>query len=181
MVVRRRNIQIAGRKIISMKPDGNCFYRTLSYQLFGTQEEYNIVHGVVYRTEMYNKPIFANYLIPGHDEATIHDHIKKISVLGTWATQVEVVAAASAFEIHVYFYAKNQNQNTVSNTVQPFTSTKKTLKLPVFPEISKHISLQMSTHFELLYYDSLHYDAIVSEDMEMVCVDVPELSGTTVN
>ena len=116
MVVRRRNIQIAGRKIISMKPDGNCFYRTLSYQLFGTQEEYNIVHGVVYHTEMYNKPIFANYLIPGHDEATIHDHIKKISVLGTWATQVEVVAAASAFEIRVYFYAKNQNQNTMCRT-----------------------------------------------------------------
>ena len=66
-----------------MKPDGNCFYRALSYQLFGTQEEYDIVHGVVYRTEMYNKPIFANYLIPGHDEATIDDHIKKISVLGT--------------------------------------------------------------------------------------------------
>ena len=82
MAVKRSNIQIAHRKTISMKPDGNCFYHTLSYQLFGTQEEYDIVHGVVYRTEMY-KPIFAHYLIPGHDEATIDDHIKKISVLGT--------------------------------------------------------------------------------------------------
>ena len=59
MVVKRRNIQIAVRKIISMKPDGNCFYRTLSYQLFGTREEYDIatIHGVVYRSEMYNKLI----------------------------------------------------------------------------------------------------------------------------
>ena len=60
-----------------MKPDGNCFYRALSYQLFGTQEEYDIVYGMVYRTEMYNKEIFANCLIPSHDEATIDDHIKK--------------------------------------------------------------------------------------------------------
>ena len=120
------DIQIAGRKIISMKPDGNCFYCALSYQLFGTQEEYDIVHGVVYRTEMYNKPIFANYLIPGHDEATMDDHVKKISVLGTWATQVEVVAAASAFEIPVYFYAKKSgSDHYVWNVVQPFTSTKK--------------------------------------------------------
>ena len=95
---------------------------------------------MVNRTEMYNKLIFANYLIPGHDEATIDDHIKKISVLGTWATQVEVVAAASAFEIPVYFYAKRPgSEYFVWNIVQPFTSTKKTLKLPVFSEISKHI------------------------------------------
>ena len=63
--MKRCNIQIAGRKISSMKPDGNCFYRALSYELFGTQEEYDVVHGVIYRTEMYNKPIFATYLIPG--------------------------------------------------------------------------------------------------------------------
>ena len=47
---------------------------------------------------MYIKPIFANYLIPGHDKATIDDHVKKISVLGTWATQVEVVTTALAFK-----------------------------------------------------------------------------------
>ena len=68
MVVKQSNIQIAGRKIISMKPDGNCFYRAPLYQLFGTQEEYDIVYGVVYHIEMYNKPIFANYLIPGHSK-----------------------------------------------------------------------------------------------------------------
>ena len=106
MAVQRNDKLIPGRKIIPMKADGNCFYRALSYQLFGTQEKYDIVHSVVYRTEMYNKPIFANYLIPGHDEATIDDHLKKISMLGSWATQVEVVAAASAFEIPVYFYSK---------------------------------------------------------------------------
>ena len=98
-------------------------------------------------------------------------------MLGTWATQVEVVAAASAFEIPVYFYAKKPgSEYFVWNIVQPFASTKKTLKLPVFPEISEHISLQIPTHFELFYYDSLHYDAIVSEGTDMVCVGVPELS-----
>lgn len=45
---------MASRKIISMKPDNDCFYRALLYQLFGTQEEYDIVHGVIYHTKMYN-------------------------------------------------------------------------------------------------------------------------------
>ena len=123
MAMQRNDIQIAGRTIIPMKPDGNCFYRALSYQLFGTQEEYDIVHSVVHRTEMYNKPIFANYLIPGHDETTIDEHLKNMSVLGTWATQVEVVAAASAFEVPIYFYSKKPGSDFVWNVVQPFTSS----------------------------------------------------------
>ena len=176
MAVQRNDKLIPGRKVIPMKADGNCFYRALSYQLFGTQEEYDIVHSVVYRTEMYNKLIFANYLIPGHDETTIDDHLKKISVLGSWATQVEVVAAASAFEIPVYFYSKKPgSEDFVWNVVRPFNSTKKTLKLPVFPDISETISLQMPTHFELFYYDSLHYNAIVSEDTGKVCTHLPKL------
>ena len=54
------------------------------------------------------------------------------------------------------------------NVVQPFNSTKKRLKLPVFPDISETISLQMPTHFELFYYDSLHYDAIAG--VPVICV-----------
>ena len=95
---------------------------------------------------------------------------------GAWATQVEVVAAASAFGVPIYFYSKKPGSASFTwNVVQPFSSTKRTLKLPVFPEISEDISLKMPTHFELLYYESLHYDAIVSEDTGKVCTQVPEL------
>ena len=51
--MQRNDKLIPGRKIIPMKADGNCFYCALSYQLFGTQEECDIVHSVVYRTEIY--------------------------------------------------------------------------------------------------------------------------------
>ena len=98
-------------------------------------------------------------------------------MLGSWATQAEVVAAASAFEIPVYFTAKKHGQKILCGmyVVQPFNSTKKTLKLPVFPNISETISLLMPTHFELFYYGSLHYDAIVSEDTGKVCMHLPEI------
>ena len=41
-----------GRKIVHMKPDGNCFYRSISYQLLGSQEEDCIVHSVITRMEI---------------------------------------------------------------------------------------------------------------------------------
>ena len=51
---------------------------------------------------------------------------------------------------------KTGSEDFVWNVVQPFNSTKKTLKSPVFPDISETISLQIPTHFELFYYDFLH-------------------------
>ena len=68
------------------------------------------------------------------------------------------MAVASAFEIPIYFNAKKPgSEYFVWNVVQPFTSTNKALKLPVFPGINKHILLLMPAHLDLLYYNSLHY------------------------
>ena len=50
--------------------------------------------------------------------------------------------------------------------------TKQTLKLPEYPEIT----LQLPTHFELLYYDSLHYDAIVCKNIGKVCSAPPTIT-----
>ena len=63
----------SGQTIVMMVGDGNCFYRGISYQLFGTQEEHPTVQSVVYRMENLNKEIFSTYLIPGVNEATIEE------------------------------------------------------------------------------------------------------------
>ena len=33
-------LELCGRKEVTMKGDGNCFYWAISYQLFGTQEDH---------------------------------------------------------------------------------------------------------------------------------------------
>ena len=49
--------------------------------------------------------------------------------------------------------------------------------MPEFPDIPEGVALQKPTHFELLYYDSLHYNAIVSVDTGRVCLDHPQLTN----
>ena len=46
-----------GRKTVHKKLDGNCFYRSISYQLLGTQEEDCTVHSVITRMEIIQKVI----------------------------------------------------------------------------------------------------------------------------
>ena len=136
-----------------------------------------MVQNVIFRTEMYNKSVFSIFLIPGENQVTIEEHVESGRVPGSWATQVEVVAAASAFEIPIYYYSiDKKSQKYTWKVVHPYSSTKQKLKLPEFPEVSKGVSLQMPTHFELLYYDSLHYDAIVCETTGRVCSTPPTLS-----
>ena len=54
-----------------MKADGNCFYRSASYELFGTQEEGYTIHNVITRMENLNKNVFS----PGVKMNTIEEHI----------------------------------------------------------------------------------------------------------
>ena len=50
---------------------------------------------------MHNKSLFLIFLIPGVNQVIIKEYIESARVPGSWATQVEVVAAASAFEIPI--------------------------------------------------------------------------------
>ena len=52
------------RRVIKMKKDGNCFYSTLSFQLFGTQSEHGSVRHLTNRTVSRNKSVFKPFFIP---------------------------------------------------------------------------------------------------------------------
>ena len=113
----------------------------------------------------------------------MEEHINNVRLPGVWATQVEVLAAASVFEVALYFCTQNKDSECVNwKVIQPYKSSKHMLRMSEFPDIPEGVTLQMPTHFELLYYDSLHYNAIVSKDTGRVCLDHPQLTNIhTVN
>ena len=47
-------LELSGRKEVTMKGDGNYFYRAISYQLFGIQEEDYLVCSVISQAENLN-------------------------------------------------------------------------------------------------------------------------------
>lgn len=76
----------ANRKVVSIKPDGNCFYRAISYQLFGTEEEDSTIRSVISRVERLNKDVFSTFLIPAGNMEE-HCMCTCVATPGTWATQ----------------------------------------------------------------------------------------------
>ena len=101
--------------------------------------------------ENLNKEMFSRFLFPG---TTIDEHIQTISTPHSRATYVEVVAAASMFQVPVYYLSRT------AMAWKPFSQS--TLKLPALPQPDSNLTRLQPTHFELLYHENCHYDAIVS-------------------
>ena len=160
------------RKVAKTKHDGNCFYLSLSFLLFGTQNEDAEVCHVVARMVAKNKSIFRPYFTPRKDADTIEQHCETNWQSGVWATQVEVIAAATVFHVPIFFIecsAKEYKWNAIHPLHNP------ALKYPYIPEMEERTLLR-SQHFELLYHTNSHYDAIVSVDTGRGCIDLQFLS-----
>ena len=83
-----------------MVTDGNCQFRSLSFHIFGHQDEHLNVRRLITRFEEMNKGIFAERLTD-INEATIDEHIQKMKRPFLWGTHVELMAAASLFQVHI--------------------------------------------------------------------------------
>ena len=162
------------RKIIKIKRDGNCFYSSLSFQLFGTQNEDNSVRNVTSRMVLLNKNIFSTYFIPTTNASTIDQHCQLNWISGTWATLVDVLAAATVFGVPVYFVSHTAKEFKW-NVIYPLKDPR--IRYPDFPDMQETTLLKPS-HFELLYYENLHYDAIVAADTGRVSLHKPVLTET---
>ena len=162
-----------------MVTDGNCQFRSLSFHIFGHQDEHLNVRKLITRFEEMNKGIFAERLTD-INEATIDEHIQKMKRPFLWGTHVELMAAASLFQVHIYYCTKAQAGNhykwerfaTISSSVE--------VKYPEQSEIFFNKS-QIPSHFELAYYSGWHYNCVVSADSGKTSKEPPQLIHEVTN
>ena len=134
----------SGRKAYAIEMDGNCFFRALSYELFGTQDQHLMIRTILYRTINLNQEVFDGLMMNG---LSIDQHLKHLNSLNTWATQVEVAAAASVFHIPVYYCIEEYKWNIV----KPLTDRKQqSIKCPILPELGDDFTLLRPNSFESL-------------------------------
>ena len=75
--------------------DGNCLFRALSHQLYGTDEHHLFLRTTLVRYENLDRSTFKTYLIPSVNEYSIPSHCNKLASHGVWGTQVELVATVT--------------------------------------------------------------------------------------
>lgn len=83
---------------VEMKDDGNCQFRAISQELFGTQDHHRLVRAEVVAHMTCHSPEYRAYFAPEEWDA----YIAKMSQDGEWGDELTLRATADAFEIRIH-------------------------------------------------------------------------------
>ena len=163
-----------GRQVRRSRGDGNCLFRSFSFQLLGTEEEHIAVCTLAIRFQNLNKSTFMPFLT-AINKPTMPQHIAHVQQPGVYGTHVEILALATFFNIPVFYCCLSGRQQQYKwHCVTPLKDTEHALR---FPDLAgcplQHVP---PTHFELSYMHNIHYDSIVSSTSGELCRDLPTLS-----
>ena len=162
-------LALNGRKRKLMLGDGNCFFHALSYiiyhdQCYDQELRHHLSNFVLLNPHVFQPLVW---------EGTVESHVCKMKVQGTWATQVEVAATATYFQIPVFSCTPHpQGRGYHCICVNPLSTN------PVYPKSgSGHVPLKINlTHMEICHTSAVHFDCVLCNDGNFP-KDCPKLTG----
>lgn len=134
--------------------DGNCLFRALAYVLYGEEMFHDKMRELLANFISRNRTDMQPYI-----DGDIRDYVAKVKLTRVWGTAVELLAAASLFEIPVFtFIPREGGYHWLC--YKPLTSNNL-----VYPtEESRPWRLNHMDHVELLNTYGCHYDCIMAND-----------------
>ncbi|KAL1196513.1 OVARIAN TUMOR DOMAIN-containing deubiquitinating enzyme 7 [Cardamine amara subsp. amara] len=87
----RAQLDALGLKIIQVTSDGNCFFRAISDQLEGNEDEHSKYRNMVVQYIVKNREMFEPFI---EDDVPFEDYCKTMDDDGTWAGNMELQAAS---------------------------------------------------------------------------------------
>ena len=107
--------------------------------------------------------------MPPVNKPSFHEHIKLLQQPNIWVTQVEVIAVAIMVQVPVYYYKMSDDNFCHWEVTHTLKDT--TVRGDLFLKATE------LHHFELLYWDRVHYDCVVSHRTGKCSSSVPVLLG----
>ena len=80
-------------------PDGNCLFRALSHQLYGCEKYHVELRNILLHVLQGNFTTYKSFWIEDtpQGKVTFQEHLKNLTKLGSWGTQVEIQAASDCY------------------------------------------------------------------------------------
>ena len=162
-------LQNQQRKVRPSQGDGNCLFRSYSFQLFGSEEEHIAIRTAAIRLVNLNQSVFTPYLT-SLNKTTMEEHIQHVQRPSVFGTHIEILAIATLLNVPTFYCCQSgRAQQFRWHCVSPLTQ--EGLRQPDLSG-SPLEDILPPTHFEL---HNIHYDSIVSVSGEP-CTDFPILN-----
>ncbi len=139
----------------SIKGDGNCLFRSISFILFGTEANHTQVRSVLVKFVEMNNSYFKPYCFP----STVKSHTNKMKNNCVWGTHVEIFALSMYFNKPVFVILDKGYSNYY--WAKMFLSQKPDLSFPTDCQLNTQVDIN---HFELCHVNNNHYDISLCTD-----------------
>ena len=119
MSVLTQRLARIGRQPVSIVGDGNCFFRSVSHQLYGTEDCHHQIRALAIQ-QLIN---FPEYFVEYITEQSWLSYLQNMSRLGTWADHIVIQAVANTnnLRINVTETALNFSESTVVSPISTRT------------------------------------------------------------
>ncbi|MES9881383.1 MAG: AAA family ATPase [Sedimenticola sp.] len=88
-----------------MRDDGNCFFRVISKELFGTEDYHAHIRNIICNFMASHPFTFSNWYYLG--EVQFYNHVQEMRRSRVWAEEVELLAVASYFHTSIWEYTNS--------------------------------------------------------------------------
>ena len=150
----------SGKTVKQVLPDGNCFFRSLSFCFYGTDDHHLAVRKTLVAHIVSNKRNYSKFLFHG----SIDEHVIQMARPCVWATQVELQAAADCYARNIYTLTETPDKNGYHWMLYK-------------PQNDRQ---QKAGHIELAHFSSVHFDPIVDVLTRNLPQTPPQLQGGTI-
>ncbi|XP_026098997.1 uncharacterized protein LOC113070050 [Carassius auratus] len=82
----------------TIKPDGNCFFRSLAHVICGSEEKHLKVRRAVVKHFKMNTPLFERYVRSEYSSAEDYLTRSRMFYSGSWVTEIDIFVAADLFK-----------------------------------------------------------------------------------
>ena len=141
------------RCVHDVLPDGNCMFRALSHQLYGSNEHHIYLRSMLLEVIQHNYITYQPYWIEDMPwgKVTFAEHVQELACAGSWGTHLELQAISDCFHVTVFVCSPNafgiiqwERKATPKNHGTIFIPP---LSLqPIFPFTHTHVELCYNSH-----------------------------------
>ncbi|XP_048256969.1 uncharacterized protein LOC125382713 [Haliotis rufescens] len=95
-------------RTVSIEGDGNCFFRSLSYAISGKENNHRKIRLAIVTHLKEHAQSFHHFLRPGYESVEQYISQSRMWYVGTWATELEILAAANLLGTDICTYSDNR-------------------------------------------------------------------------
>ena len=107
----RQRVDFAGVKVVHMEDDGNCQFRSLAHELYGSQEHHGVVRRRVVEWMTARRDEYSFFV---GDDAEFSEYLEKMAKSRTWGDEPSLRAACDAYGCVVHVVT-TEHENWLMN------------------------------------------------------------------